>query len=300
MDLHPNLKPGKKEYELYDGIDYVDFWKGTAKSKLDILEQAIINDLLPRSGKCFLDLGCGYGRLFPIYSDRFEKIIMLDGSMTYLQQAKANTDRKAILVAGNVYHLPLKNNSFDAAILVRVFQHLTDPMLCLREIHRVIGQGGKFIFNYYNKKNPSRLVKWFLKKQTNNPFIPDPEGIGTEFISHHPVYVDELLKETGFIRQEKYGAGILDKLSDKAGKFGKWIPLGKSISPFIGTTNLAPWIFCANSVMDTQPLHEFESLMDIFQCPSCQGDLALGPGSYLCHTCARIYPISDGIVDFRI
>jgi len=300
MDLHPNLIPGKKAYELYDGIDYLNYWKGNEKQKLDILERIIVSDLLPPSGKYFLDMGCGYARLFNLYENRFEQRVLIDGSMTLLDQARQNTNGKAILVAADVYRLPFKSGSFDAAMLIRVFQHLTDPKPCFSEVHRVLCNQGTFVFSYYNKKNPSRVIKWILGKQKNNPFTYDPEGIGSEFISHHPGYVNNLLKETGLKTMKVHGSGVFDQLAEKMGKSANWLPLGRALSPLLGWARISPWIFSRTTVSSDQDLRSSESLTDLFACPACQSSVEQTETGFECTSCKKSYKTTDGIYDFRI
>jgi ubiquinone/menaquinone biosynthesis C-methylase UbiE len=300
MDLHPNLIPGKKAYELYDGIDYLNYWKGDERQKLDILERIIVSDLLPASGKYILDMGCGYARLFNLYENRFEKRVLIDGSMTLLEQARQNTNGKAILVAGDVYHLPFKNGVFDTAMLIRVFQHLTDPKPCFTEVHRVLCNRGNFVFSYYNKMNPSRILKWILGKQKNNPFTLEPEGIGSEFISHHPNFVKNLIKDTGFQMTRVHGSGVFDQLAEKMGKSTNWIPLGRRLSPFLGRTRISPWIFSRNIVTSGEPLKGHNDLVDLFACPVCQSNLSHTQTGFSCTGCNRDYQMVNGIYDFRI
>ena len=37
-----------------------------------------------------------------------------------------------------------------------------------------------------------------------------------------------------------------------------------------------------------------------FVCPECHGNLDTGPSTYTCPSCARVYPVIDGIPDFRL
>ena len=91
--------------ELYEGIEYKEFWQGKSRIKLDETERALISNLLPIRGRCIIDIGCGYGRLADCYMDRFEQSVLVDGSLTLLKQAVETTDGKAIYVAADSYHL---------------------------------------------------------------------------------------------------------------------------------------------------------------------------------------------------
>ena len=146
----------KDPFSLYEGVEYQQFWTGRQKRSLDELEHAIVRILLPVSGRRIIDVGCGFGRLADCYLDRFEQIVMLDGSMSLLRQALEKTSGKAICIAGDLSHMPFRPASFDAVLLIRVFHHINDSQSCLSELHRLLCNEGRFIFNYCNKQNAQR------------------------------------------------------------------------------------------------------------------------------------------------
>jgi len=106
MGIPSRIDPNKQSYELYDELDYKDFWSGWQQRKLNQAEHAIVNQMLPKSGRRLLDLGCGYGRLTESYLQQFSKVIMFDGSIPFLQEARLQTNNKAIYIAGDVQRLP--------------------------------------------------------------------------------------------------------------------------------------------------------------------------------------------------
>ncbi len=83
---------------------------------------------LEKQGRVFVDLGCGFGRLFSEYKD-FEKIILVDYSVNNLKNAKEavgkflNYDaalmKKVVYVAADVTSLPFKSSFADVAMTVQ-------------------------------------------------------------------------------------------------------------------------------------------------------------------------------------
>ena len=63
-------------------------------------------------------------------------------------------------VVGDMEALPFADESFDAAIFVACLHHLPDPLLALREAHRVVRRGGR-IFS----SDPSSLTAWVRSTQ---------------------------------------------------------------------------------------------------------------------------------------
>jgi SAM-dependent methyltransferase len=95
-----------------------------------------------------LDCGCGPGAI----TTDFAKIatsgqvtgIDIDGSQIEFARKNAialgieNLDFKV----ADIYELPFSDNSFDAAFAHNTFQHLSDPVIGLKQIHRVLKSGG--------------------------------------------------------------------------------------------------------------------------------------------------------------
>lgn len=50
-------------------------------------------------------------------------------------------------IVGDIHDIPLKENSIDALICSSVLEHVSDPIVAIREIHRILRPGGKlFVF----------------------------------------------------------------------------------------------------------------------------------------------------------
>lgn len=294
------INPEVPAHNLYAGIEYKEFWNGLRKRKLDELEHAIVRNLLPNSGRRIIDVGCGYGRLADCYIGRFEQVIMVDGSMSLLRQAFEQTRGQAIYIAGDAMHLPFRTASFDAALMIRVFQHIEDSRACLSELHRLLCNDGRFVFSYCNKQNVLKVMQWLIGATTRDPFSIEPVGVGSTFISHHPKAVHRMLREFGFSSIQYSGAGVLDSLAGRMGSAGRWIPSGEHLAPFFGRSKIAPWIFCGASARGNTSLIDVRGIGDLLQCPSCGGGLSDDKQGYLCLLCKRRYSVEDGIIDLRV
>lgn len=295
--LPPVDKPN--EFDIYEDVDYQLYWQSAARQRLGELEKAILQELLPAHGRAVIDLGCGYGRLFPCYADRFEHIVLFDGSETLLRQALRTYGEKAFYVLGDITHLPFQPAVFDAALLVRVFHHLNQPEETLHSIHGIICGHGSLIMNYSNKRNALQVIKYLLGRTHHNPFAPEPLTVEANFFHHHPASVSQLLAGLGFQKMIYRGAGVMDKLTPLFGKWGRYIPGDLYIAPFLGRTALSPWIFCKAENSDATPQAKIESILDMLACPVCASRLVQRDADLYCEKCLRMYPFRDGIMDMR-
>jgi SAM-dependent methyltransferase len=299
MGIPLSIDPSKRPHELYEDIDYRVFWAGWQQCKLDQAEHAVVRDLLPVSGRRLIDIGCGFGRLADCYLDRFQQVVMFDGSLSLLQQARDNTGGRAIYVAGDLHHLPFRASTCDSVVMVRVFHHVADSQACLAELHRVLAGGGCLVVTFRNKLYFMRILKWLIHPTSNSPFSRKPADTETTLISHHPAYVKQALLQTGFTGLQYRGLGVLDRLANRLGPFGRYAPTGRRSARLFGRVLIAPWIFCRAVAGGHAPRVESSNLDDLFMCLGCGGNLESGTGEYTCHTCGRRYPITDGILDFR-
>lgn len=100
-----------------------------------VAEPSLKKELLKYTRGRLLDVGCGE---MP-YRD-----LLLPQTSSYigLEHPSTKHDKSHISVWGEACDLPFKNNSFDTALSLYVLEHLEDPNGAIREISRVLKQGG--------------------------------------------------------------------------------------------------------------------------------------------------------------
>ena len=130
-------------------------------------------NLPPRSK--VLDVGCGEGRhIFGILNE-FENVYCygLDQDIPSLDKCKEGLEffkeldsNGTIFQEGSVYQLPFEENFFDLIICSEVLEHLDDYHAAIKEIHRVLKPGGKFlpsVPSYWPEK-----ICWLLSTEYQN------------------------------------------------------------------------------------------------------------------------------------
>jgi len=137
------------DYDRFPEADYrQDFW--SSRLYEDRAERLALAKLLPAHGVTLLDIGAGFGRLAEVFRPLFSEVVLFDVARSLLKQAKINHFH---LVHGNLYELPFPDQSFSAAVMIRVLHHVEDVPAALAEVHRVLAPGGHFILEYANKRN---------------------------------------------------------------------------------------------------------------------------------------------------
>jgi ubiquinone/menaquinone biosynthesis C-methylase UbiE len=106
-----------------------------------------------------LDIGCGAGWLSRILAERVPegRVVGMDISDEMVRRARRNSAAfpNLVFIVGGVDEIPWEANFFDKAVSVESSYYWPDPGRGLREIHRVLREGGSawILINYY-RDNP--------------------------------------------------------------------------------------------------------------------------------------------------
>ena len=99
-------------------------------------------------GLSVLDVGCGPGTITVDLAQTVApgKVTGIDASAKVLDAARALASSQGVanaeFVEADVYDLPFEDATFDIVHAHQVLQHLSDPVLALREMRRVAKPGG--------------------------------------------------------------------------------------------------------------------------------------------------------------
>jgi ubiquinone/menaquinone biosynthesis C-methylase UbiE len=118
--------------------------KGDAQTEGDWVYERVF-DANPFKTGTVLDVGCAWGRMFPIYQHRGMRVSGVDISQTMIEAAWAAFDNaKDIdqIQVATAECLPFKNQSFDNLVCVAVFD-ATYQHLALAEFLRVLKPGAR-------------------------------------------------------------------------------------------------------------------------------------------------------------
>ncbi len=284
----------------YEGSDYQSsFWEEGGRAYEDRVEAIALRRLLPSSGKLLLEVGAGAGRNTPRYLG-FERVVLLDYSLTQLQQARdrLGQNKGYVYVAADAYRLPFVPGLFDTATMIRTLHHMADAPLVLRQIRRVLQPEGVFILEFANKLNLKAILRYILHQQPWSPFSPEPVEFAALNFDFHPKTVRSCLQESGFTVGRQLTVSHF-----RLGVLKRYIPLDilvgmDSMAQLTGNWwQLTPSVFVRCQATGSGPIAKPDAF---FLCPECEGSAwTERERSVVCQVCSREWAIQDGIYDFR-
>lgn len=284
----------------YEGSTYqATFWDTGERAYEDQTEARALRALLPPRGHLLLELGAGAGRNTPRYAG-FNRVVLLDYSRTQLQQAQARLGRspRYTYVAADVYRLPFVPGLFDCATMIRVIHHMAAAPAALRQIRAVLQPNATFILEFANKQNLKAIARWWLKKQTWNPFDPAPvEFAALNFDFHPRMMFDSLravdLAPTRVRTLSHFRLPLLKRLVPT----GLLVALDVLFQPTGQWWQFTPSVFVRARAGASGPT---AAAPHFFRCPECfHPDLNDNGDHLLCSQCGRRWAVRDGIYDFK-
>ena len=284
----------------YEGSSYrTDFWKDSGREYEDLVERTAINKLLPPAGTRLLDIGAGFGRLVDLYTG-YDEVILLDYSISMLRDARERlgADSRYRYVAANFYHLPFINGLIETMVMVRVLHHAQDPPAVLSEIARVIHGGGHFVLEYANKRHIKAVLRYLLGRQEWSPFDHQPIEFVELNFDFHPAYVRQHLTQVGFaIQRERAVSTFRLPLLKRIVPLRMLVALDGLLQRPLAPLKPSPSVFLRARRKGDAPA---APIGVFFQCPACHStSLSEGSDAMACQSCARRWPIADGVYDFR-
>jgi len=113
------------------------------------VEEAIRETVLKGPVKKILDIGTGTGRLLEILSPEHKEVEGIDLSHEMLVVARANIDQAGLANCrvrhGDMYQLPYRDQTFDAAIINQVLHFADEPAFSIREAARILKNNGRLV-----------------------------------------------------------------------------------------------------------------------------------------------------------
>ena len=141
----------------------------------EAVEDAIRAALSDKPFRSLLDLGTGTGRMLEMFGPDIERELGLDLSLDMLLLARDRLERAGLrncsVRQGDIYDLPLANDSFDVVIVHQVLHFLDDGARAIREAARVLRPGGRLLVVDFAPHEQEFLREQFAHRRLG--FAPD-------------------------------------------------------------------------------------------------------------------------------
>ena len=131
----------------------------------------VLREISGHAYHTLLDVGCGTGvMLEALLREKADaRYYGLDLSDAMLAQAEQRLQGSAALTQGDAEHLPYADGQFDIVTCMTSFHHYPDPGAALREVRRVLQNGGTYILSDMWEPAPKRqafnlLLRFHLLK----------------------------------------------------------------------------------------------------------------------------------------
>lgn len=198
-----------------------------------------------------LDVGCGSGRLRPVVTDLATEYVGVDTDARVLPRARDAAVPAAGVswAAADAQHLPFRDASFSAVVVIRVYHRLSDPSAVFGEVARVLRPGGALVLAVVPRSSVALFLRdlWMaLREPGRRPWTTCSRGQRVECASgDHRGFVEPLartrsrLADAGFDVARELGSGYEEFPMLRNLPSGVWIRLGETIR----APNLFPSVF---------------------------------------------------------
>jgi ubiquinone/menaquinone biosynthesis C-methylase UbiE len=100
------------------------------------------------------------------------EITGLDISKTFVEMARKNAASEGVSVEfrqGDAAHTPFADNSFDQLVCCAAFKNFTEPVLALKEMHRLLRPGARAFIIDLAKDAPPETIDAYIKNSGRSP-----------------------------------------------------------------------------------------------------------------------------------
>lgn len=142
-----------------------------------------------------LDIGCGFGYFLKFCDKMGWETYGIDISSYAINVAKKNTKAQLYLYnIENVGKSLFKENYFDLITMFDVIEHLTYPVIVLKEVHKILKLNGKLVITTPNLNAIQRIfLKALVKEKLWYGFLDE-----THVHLFTPFSLRTFIEETGF------------------------------------------------------------------------------------------------------
>ncbi|MCK5567078.1 MAG: class I SAM-dependent methyltransferase, partial [Actinomycetia bacterium] len=91
-----------------------------------------------------------------------------------------------LFLSADATALPIRDDSVDTILTVRVMHHLEKPEKYFDEVKRILKNGSLYLLEFANKRNLKNILRFFAGKMDTSPFNLVPSQVGETIKNYHP------------------------------------------------------------------------------------------------------------------
>ncbi len=192
------------------------------KTANDLVYSGYYKKLEVKEDDKFLDFGCGFCRLFPIYSADVHSdgttmgYYGIDVSRRELEVAQSRYENLEIgrtLFEYDGMNIPFANDYFDKIICWGVFDACNQEKI-IRELFRVLKPGGKLLItgkneNYYEDDDAAKIAEVNARKKGHPNYFTNVHNLTDQLAEHGVRFLERyyFLRRGDFSNDCSYGGG---------------------------------------------------------------------------------------------
>lgn len=161
----------------------------------EIRAQGVMDLLQVVSRDNILDVGCGNGRDLEVIAATGASVFGVDSSGRMIDSAKErlHSFKNVSIQEAGAERLPFTDESFDKVLLSEVIEHVNDPSLVLREIHRILVPLGILVLSTPNRRSWYGFDRYFIWQKVLRKTWDHPHDC---WMTHSEI--SDLLTNAGF------------------------------------------------------------------------------------------------------
>lgn len=190
--------------EYYDDpeFSYPAFWEGREyEHEAELL--ALQKLLGHKRFDITADVGGGFGRLVNFLSKNSRHIVLVEPAEFQRKLAVSFTSSDAQIQAGTSEQTGLQTKSCDLVVMVRVMHHLLEPESTIAELWRILKPNGLLVVEFANSANFKSRARNLFRRMPLSPVDKSTTDEDVSFVNHHPLTVQKLLRNEGFVIEKK-------------------------------------------------------------------------------------------------
>ncbi len=155
----------------------------------------VLDKLQLKPTDTLLDIGCGSGFFLSLAATQTKNITGFDATAPFLAEARKRLP-EANFTEGDMEALPFKDATFDIVTGFNSFQYAANIPNALKEAHRVLKPGGRFVTMIWGYKEDCEAATYLAAIGRLLP--PPPPGAPGPFALSEGKKLEGLLETTGF------------------------------------------------------------------------------------------------------